>query len=138
MRYIILKVFIVSFVFLNFSVFGQEAQDDEYADKITNPDYSYTQDEEKEEEEEYLTQKYIDHSLKEFKDEVKLVFSDSPEDIEWCKHNMDAEHLYFIGGDDDVFDFEFMRRCDHNVISNSSFSWWAAWLNEQGPGVHRP
>ena len=38
LRYIILKAFIVSCVFLNFSVFGQEAQDDEYADKITNPD----------------------------------------------------------------------------------------------------
>ena len=61
LRYIILKAFIVSCVFLNFSVFGQEAQDDEYADKITNPDYSYTQDEGKEEEEEYLTQKFIDN-----------------------------------------------------------------------------
>ncbi len=29
-----------------------------------------------------------------------------------------------------------MAACDHFVISNSSFAWWAAWLAERRPGRH--
>jgi hypothetical protein len=29
-----------------------------------------------------------------------------------------------------------MVRCDHFVIPNSSFAWWAAWLGERRPGEH--
>ena len=58
------------------------------------------------------------------------VFSD---DIEWCRDNLhlDRETVFVDhngeGGAHE--DMRLMSRCKHNIITNSSFSWWAAWLN---------
>ncbi|MDB5255060.1 MAG: hypothetical protein JWL92_436 [Candidatus Nomurabacteria bacterium] len=56
-----------------------------------------------------------------------FVFSD---DIEWCKNNLtiNAEHVFV----EDMPGYEhmtLMSKCKHNIIANSSFSWWGAWLN---------
>lgn len=63
------------------------------------------------------------------KDTVFLIFSD---DIAWCKQNFPdlPEKFKFIENQDDFLDLEMMRLCKHNIICNSTFSWWAAWLNE--------
>lgn len=58
-----------------------------------------------------------------------LVFSD---DMEWCKQVFNEEFT-FIEGSDQFEDLCLMSLCKHNIISNSSFSWWAAWLNSN-PG----
>jgi hypothetical protein len=55
-----------------------------------------------------------------------FVFSD---DIDWCKTNLEFEKMTFIEGFDDVEDLWLMSMCNHNIIANSSFSWWGAWLN---------
>lgn len=54
-----------------------------------------------------------------------LVFSD---DVEWCKEVF-GEEFIFIEGNNQYEDLCLMSLCKHNIISNSSFSWWAAWLN---------
>ena len=54
-----------------------------------------------------------------------LVFSD---DIEWCKQIFN-EDFTFIEDNNQFEDMCLMSLCKHNIISNSSFSWWAAWLN---------
>jgi len=60
-------------------------------------------------------------------DEVQfLVFSD---DIGWCKSTFQRPNIHFIEGERDVVDLQLMARCKHNIIANSSFSWWGAWLN---------
>jgi hypothetical protein len=61
-----------------------------------------------------------------------LVFSDTPEDIEWCKQHLDLNgrsELSFASEHDPILDFFTLAACDHLIISASTFSWWAAWLN---------
>jgi hypothetical protein len=59
--------------------------------------------------------------------ETVFVFSD---DIEWCKESFDGGNFVFIENEKDYIDLYLMSMCDHNIISNSSFSWWGAWLNK--------
>ena len=54
-----------------------------------------------------------------------LVFSD---DIPWCKARFGGGRFVFVQNRQDIEDFFLMSLCSHHVISNSSFSWWAAWL----------
>lgn len=56
-----------------------------------------------------------------------LVFSD---DTKWCKENFPEGKFIVIEGGTDVEDFTMMTMCKNNVIGNSSFSWWSAWLND--------
>ncbi len=59
-----------------------------------------------------------------------VVFSDDPE---WCKENLKINNSTYItnnSGSQSFRDMQLMSECQHNIIANSSFSWWAAWLNK--------
>lgn len=58
---------------------------------------------------------------------VVLVFSD---DIQWCKDNFIGDRFIFIENEKDYVEMYLMSMCKNNIISNSSFSWWGAWLNK--------
>lgn len=49
------------------------------------------------------------------------------DDKEWCKNNFDGIVSPF---DDEIEDMILMSNCEHNIIANSSFSWWGAYLNK--------
>jgi hypothetical protein len=81
-----------------------------------------------------VTLDYIDSAIKRFDaDTCFLVFSDSKRDIEWCKANIRTPNLEFSSAESELWDFCAMRLCDHHIIANSTFSWWAAWLDDK-PG----
>lgn len=75
---------------------------------------------------------YIDSLLQYFpnwKDCNVLFISD---DIEYCKvHFACLPNAYFSEGRDDIEDMALGSCCDHFIISNSSFGWWAAWFGEK-------
>jgi hypothetical protein len=51
-------------------------------------------------------------------------------DLEWCKRKFRGENIYFSDQESAVVDLYLQSMCTNNIISNSSFSWWGAWLNQ--------
>jgi len=52
------------------------------------------------------------------------------DDMEWVKENFKGHNIWYSNFTDEISDFKLMACCDNNIISNSSFSWWAAYLNK--------
>ncbi|MGI4022351.1 MAG: alpha-1,2-fucosyltransferase [Janthinobacterium lividum] len=54
-------------------------------------------------------------------------FSD---DLEWVKQNIKTDApAFYVDGNTDYVDLDLMRHCSHQIIANSTFSWWGAFLN---------
>ncbi|MCC7288972.1 alpha-1,2-fucosyltransferase [bacterium] len=76
---------------------------------------------------------YYNAAYQRIKKQIKkprlYIFSDEPD---WCKKSLkfDAPTIYVSHNSDGSEDMRLMKACQHNIIANSSFSWWAAWLNE--------
>jgi hypothetical protein len=68
-------------------------------------------------------------------DPTIYVFSD---DYDWAQRNIHTDYqMVFVHHNDGYSaheDLRLMSTCQHQVISNSTFSWWAAWLN---PNPHK-
>lgn len=59
---------------------------------------------------------------------IFFIFSD---DLIWAKEKLKTNYpLYFVEKQQDYQDLFLMSLCRHNIIANSSFSWWGAWLND--------
>lgn len=81
-----------------------------------------------------LTKEYIQLDMEYYRQAISaigsqkyIVFSD---DIEWCKQNFVDDKFIFSENKSPVQDLALMLSCEHNIIANSSFSWWGAYLNK--------
>lgn len=77
------------------------------------------------------TEKYYREAIKTIDKHEKidkiLVFSD---DILWCKDVFEDNNKFiFVEEDSDYLELYLMSMCKHNILANSTFSWWAGWLN---------
>lgn len=61
-------------------------------------------------------------------DPTFFIFSD---DIPWSRANMSlpGQTVFIEYTKHPTEDLELMKHCKHNIVANSSFSWWGAWLN---------
>ena len=75
----------------------------------------------------------IDYIKKKIPNPIFFIFSD---DIMWVKNVLKKELPFIHIVDNSKYknspkiDFFLMSICKHNIIANSTYSWWAAWLNK--------
>lgn len=89
------------------------------------------------------TETYYKKAIKYFEDKYKdVIFFVFSNDIEWVKENFCAKNMVIADVNDEMngmSDMYLMTQCKHNIIANSSFSWWGAWLNQnEGQEVIAP
>ncbi|HEV2479882.1 MAG TPA: alpha-1,2-fucosyltransferase [Puia sp.] len=84
-----------------------------------------------------LGEKYYERAMgiirERIKDPLFVFFSD---DIPWCKQTFPQQRTVFCEQapwDKDYLQLYLMSKCSHQIVANSSFSWWGAWLN-RNPG----
>ena len=75
--------------------------------------------------------KALTNILKKVKNPHFFIFSDDIKQAKSIIKKIDYP-CYFVGNNQGIYsynDMKLMSMCKHNIIANSSFSWWAAWLN---------
>lgn len=69
---------------------------------------------------------YFEAAYKKAKLKNLLVFSD---DIPWCEQNITGSNIFYSKLKNSFADMRAMSLCSNNIIVNSTFGWWGAWLN---------
>ncbi|MGE4398302.1 MAG: alpha-1,2-fucosyltransferase [Campylobacterales bacterium] len=76
-------------------------------------------------------EKAIGYIKNKYPDAVFFIFSN---DINWCKNNFGHSNTFkYVDQNSELaghIDMYLMSQCKHNIIANSTFSWWGAWLNQ--------
>ena len=73
---------------------------------------------------------YYRRAIEQFSsDSTFVIFSDR---INWCKKHFSklGKNFVYIEGNHGIEDLFLLAQCKHNILCNSSFSWWAAYFNQ--------
>lgn len=76
--------------------------------------------------------RYYPYAINYFKKQLDkpffLIFTD---DVEWTEKNICLENSYIVSrkGYKDYEEMHLMALCKNNIMANSTFSYWGAWLN---------
>lgn len=80
-----------------------------------------------------ITLEYVRRVIKYFNSKGFNKFHVFSDEIAYCKThyptNFPKAEFVFSEGRNELEDLSLMASCKHNAIANSTFSWWAAWLN---------
>lgn len=88
-----------------------------------------------------LGEQYYHNALKYVSERLEnLVFFWFSDDINWVKKNFgEKENFRFVSlrtKHADIDEMMLMKNCNHIIAANSTFSWWASWLNEHENAMH--
>lgn len=88
-----------------------------------------------------LGEEYYHNSLQYVETHIENpVFFWFSDDIEWVKRNFgeraDFRFISLHTKHADIDEMMLMKRCKHIIAANSTFSWWASWLNENERTLH--
>lgn len=75
-------------------------------------------------------EKAINYFNERFDNNLFVFFSD---DMAWVKENFNLTNALYIDNNKEnksYIDMYLMSKCNHNIIANSTFSWWGAYLNK--------
>lgn len=83
---------------------------------------------------EFINLGYYESAIQEISTKINnpffYIFSDDPS---WVKSNLNIQfpHIFIDNNKENAYeDLRLMSLCNNNIIANSSFSWWGAWLNK--------
>jgi hypothetical protein len=85
-------------------------------DYLLNPDFHPT-----------CSKEYFDKGIDIIENSCYIFVSD---DLNWAKENFVGGNFFYFESGDEILDLTLMVLADNLIISNSSFSWWGAYLNK--------
>jgi len=81
------------------------------------------------------TVEYFKEAISKFENSIFIVATDTPL---WAKQNLCSDNVILCNSSNEIEDMYMLSQCDGNIISNSTFGWWGAYLGKEKEAVVAP